>query len=108
MDLSLFGRGRHNGVLYQPFWLESVWDPFESMDPCPARSFGQGARAVAGTKVDWLETDEAHIFKADLPGTSSAASMITNLITHYVLSNASCPLSGVAYFDYRPFEYDRS
>jgi HSP20 family protein len=67
MALSSFGNGRTNSP-WDSLWLESAWDPFEIMDPSPARSFAQNARAIAGTKVDWVERDDAHILKADIPG----------------------------------------
>ncbi|CAM6084159.1 unnamed protein product [Calypogeia fissa] len=54
--------------LWGPAWLDSPWDPFELMGRSPFKSFAQGARAVAGTKVDWLETENAHVFTVDLPG----------------------------------------
>jgi hypothetical protein len=28
-------------------------------------------QAVASTRIDWVETPEAHVFKADLPGKCS-------------------------------------
>ncbi|CAM6105908.1 unnamed protein product [Calypogeia fissa] len=68
LALSLF-TSRRPSSLYNQFWLESVWDPFDLVHFSPAAgSLSQGARAITGTKVDWVETDEAHIFKADLPG----------------------------------------
>lgn len=69
--MSLFGNGRSNSLwnsVWNPSALESAWDPFELMDQSPFKSFAQGARAIAGTKIDWLETDKEHVFKADLPG----------------------------------------
>ncbi|KAM1053986.1 hypothetical protein FF1_001436 [Malus domestica] len=66
MALSLFG-GRRNNV-FDPFSLD-IWDPFESFGPLA--NFPSSARettAIANTRIDWKETPEAHIFKADLPG----------------------------------------
>ncbi|KAJ7567425.1 hypothetical protein O6H91_02G146300 [Diphasiastrum complanatum] len=34
----------------------------------PSREFAQDGCAIASTRVDWVETSEAHVFKADLPG----------------------------------------
>jgi HSP20 family protein len=66
MNLTLFGgTGRD---LWGSSWLDSAWDPFDLMDDTPFKSFAQNARAMVTTKVDWLETEDAHIFKADLPG----------------------------------------
>ncbi|CAM6099093.1 unnamed protein product [Calypogeia fissa] len=68
MALPLF-TSRRPSSLYNQFWLESVWDPFDLVHFSPAAGpLSQGARAITGTKVDCVETDEAHIFKADLPG----------------------------------------
>ncbi|KAK2985026.1 hypothetical protein RJ640_015621 [Escallonia rubra] len=53
---SFFG-GRQSDV-FDPFSLD-IWDPF----------FTSGeTSAFMSTRVDWKETPEAHIFKADLPG----------------------------------------
>ncbi|XP_031482189.1 18.2 kDa class I heat shock protein-like [Nymphaea colorata] len=62
---SFFGR-RSN--VFDPFSLD-VWDPFEGF-PFNTRSLvgGGEASAFVSTKVDWKETPEAHVFKADLPG----------------------------------------
>ncbi|CAM6103958.1 unnamed protein product [Calypogeia fissa] len=58
MALSLFSGGRCN----------SLWDPFEVVHFPLAHSLSRGAGAIAGAKIDWVETEEAHVFKADLPG----------------------------------------
>ena len=70
MALSLFGGRRSN--VFDPFSLD-VWDPFEGFPlsgpvaNVPS-SAAREASAFAATRIDWKETPEAHIFKADLPG----------------------------------------
>nr|AAD09181.1 cytosolic I small heat shock protein HSP17.2IB [Funaria hygrometrica] len=66
MALSLFG-GRGNSV-FDPFEFGSVWDPFTVLESGPSRQLASDVQAVASTRIDWRETPEAHIFKADLPG----------------------------------------
>ena len=66
---SIFGGRRSN--IFDPFSLD-VWDPFEGFPftnsvaniPSTARE----TSAFATSRIDWKETPEAHIFKADLPG----------------------------------------
>lgn len=63
-----FGR-RPSSSIFDPF----SWDPFPShflssdLD-APFRQLYRDASSVANTQVDWKETPDAHIFKADLPG----------------------------------------
>lgn len=57
---SFFGR-RAN--IFDPFSLD-LWDPSENF----SFNFNDETTAIANTKIDWKETPEAHIFKADLPG----------------------------------------
>ncbi|KAB2596208.1 16.9 kDa class I heat shock protein 2-like [Pyrus ussuriensis x Pyrus communis] len=67
MALSLYGNGRRSSV-FDPFSLD-IWDPFEGFGTLA--NFPSSARettAIANTRVDWKETPEAHVFKADLPG----------------------------------------
>ncbi|XP_052174826.1 17.3 kDa class I heat shock protein-like [Diospyros lotus] len=59
---SFFG-GRRGGV-FDPSSLD-VWDPFRDF-PFPQLS-GENS-ALVNTRVDWKETPEAHVFKADVPG----------------------------------------
>lgn len=65
---SFFGNRRSN--VFDPFSLD-VWDPLKDF-PFPSSSlasrFPQETSAFVNTRVDWRETPEAHVFKADLPG----------------------------------------
>ncbi|KAK1420832.1 hypothetical protein QVD17_22724 [Tagetes erecta] len=58
---SLFG-GRRSSI-FDPFALD-IWDPFKDL---PLISSSETS-ALVNTRVDWKETPEAHVFKADLPG----------------------------------------
>lgn len=70
MALSLFGGGRRSNV-FDPFSLD-IWDPFEGIpfvsNVANAPSASKEAAALANIRIDWKETPEAHIIKADLPG----------------------------------------
>lgn len=65
MALSFFG---DRGNSFDPFEFGSVWNPLTVLDSGASRQFARDAHAVANTQIDWRETPEAHIFKADLPG----------------------------------------
>lgn len=60
--------------IFDPFSLD-LWDPLQGFPFDTFRSlaetrpgFVSDTSAFANTRIDWKETPEAHIFKADLPG----------------------------------------
>ncbi|KAJ7542218.1 hypothetical protein O6H91_10G094800 [Diphasiastrum complanatum] len=71
MALSPFFFSRDQSI-FDP--LEKFWEPFDRLPvwqhdaPSGQFALAQDVKAIASTRVDWVETPEAHVFKADLPG----------------------------------------
>ncbi|XP_020221183.1 17.3 kDa class I heat shock protein [Cajanus cajan] len=61
---SFFGGRRSN--VFDPFSSLDVWDPFKDFS-FPSSLSAENS-AFVNTRVDWKETPEAHVFKADIPG----------------------------------------
>ncbi|MFS7903315.1 putative small heat shock protein HSP20 [Helianthus anomalus] len=62
---SLFGGRRSN--IFDPFSLD-IWDPFKDFPISSSSGVSRETSALVNARVDWKETPEAHVFKADLPG----------------------------------------
>ena len=65
---SLFGGRRTN--VFDPVSLD-IFDPFDGFFNSALASVPPSMRetsAFANTRIDWKETPQAHVFKADLPG----------------------------------------
>ncbi|URE46391.1 Hsp20/alpha crystallin family [Musa troglodytarum] len=53
--------------VFDPFSLDLFDDPFDAFSSL-SESLPSETWAVVNTRIDWKETPEAHVFKADLPG----------------------------------------
>ena len=63
---SIFGGSRTN--VFDPFSLD-LWDPFDgSFNSANLPASARETSALVNARIDWKETPEAHIFKADVPG----------------------------------------
>jgi HSP20 family protein len=65
-----FGRNNRSGRIWDPFstFHSNIFDPTEPFSIFDRPLFGRDFDGVAGTRVDWVETPEAHAFTADIPG----------------------------------------
>ncbi|KAL0341345.1 UNVERIFIED_CONTAM: class I heat shock protein [Sesamum radiatum] len=59
---SVFGR---RSSVFDPLSM-NLWDPFRDW-PVSVSSSDETSQ-LAATRIDWKETPEAHVFKADVPG----------------------------------------
>ena len=76
MAMTPYGQGKDQAMnIFEPF----SWDPFGNLGALwnnePGKSFASDVCAVASTRVDWKETADSHVFKADLPGKFMTVSM---------------------------------
>ena len=89
MAVSLFGRGnrRASDDPLDSFFSDSLFFPSSSFFPTPSSAwalssfpdhpgFARDVAAVANTQVDWKETADSHIFKANLPGNEFPSCML--------------------------------
>ncbi|WOK96246.1 17.3 kDa class I heat shock protein-like [Canna indica] len=75
MSLTPIGFGPCRSSIFDPFSVDD-WDPFHAFPFDGALSFprvffpatGEASAFAASARIDWKETPEAHVFKADLLG----------------------------------------
>ncbi|KAJ8626637.1 hypothetical protein MRB53_019944 [Persea americana] len=64
---SFFG-GRRSDLFYDPTSFD-IWDPWHAADPWELISPSRDQTSpLANVRIDWKETQEAHIIQAELPG----------------------------------------
>jgi hypothetical protein len=82
MALTPFFGGNGRNSIFDPFDL-AFWDPVDSWPSSFfGRNVGRDVQAVASTRIDWVETPEAHVFKADLPGKHAILPRRSHLSQH--------------------------
>jgi HSP20 family protein len=65
---SFFNNRRGSSIL-DPFSAFDIWDPLKDFPFTSSNSLiSRENSASVNTRIDWKETPEAHVFKADLPG----------------------------------------
>jgi HSP20 family protein len=60
-----FFNNRSRDIIFDPF---SSFDPFKDFPFPSSPLIPRENSALVNTRIDWTETPEAHVFKADLPG----------------------------------------
>ncbi|XP_034674333.1 18.1 kDa class I heat shock protein-like [Vitis riparia] len=68
-SLGVWRGGGYNS--WNPLSPSDVWDPFDfgfGVEKSRGRGPDDDVSALAHAHVDWRETDNAHVFRADLPG----------------------------------------
>ncbi|KAJ6386198.1 hypothetical protein OIU77_029214 [Salix suchowensis] len=60
--LPSFFNNRRGSDILDPFSAFDIWDPLKDFPLTSSNSL------IPSTRIDWKETPEAHVFKADLPG----------------------------------------
>ncbi|MED6140133.1 hypothetical protein PIB30_090165 [Stylosanthes scabra] len=96
---SFFGGRRSN--VFDPFSLD-VWDPFRDLQ-FPSSLTSSENSAFVNTRVDWKETPEAHVFKADLPGLKKEEVKVKAAMENGVLT-VTVPKAEVKKPDVKPIQ----
>jgi HSP20 family protein len=65
-----FLNNRRGGSIFDSFSAFDIWDPIKEFPFTSASNslISRENSAFVNTRIDWKETPEAHVFKADLPG----------------------------------------
>ncbi|XP_076904771.1 17.3 kDa class I heat shock protein-like [Bidens hawaiensis] len=59
--------GRRRTNVFDPFSLD-VWDPLDGFPFTTTQLQSSETSSFVNTNIDWKETADAHVFKADVPG----------------------------------------